>query len=196
MQSIYTIEFHLPCGVGVERVLVEEALRADLGRAGAREALDLLGRGVHGADLSLGGELLGAHAGAQLDVEDEGGHAGHLEGHALVTAEERRLKKMRHRFGEPWAGDKGSRNLYHIILSIPVELVADGGVLVVEEAVGARAAGVDALLGLLHEGAVAAVHVVRQLAGLVVGFAAGRIDRSCKSKQGIQWGIGCANQAG
>ena len=47
----------------------------------------------------------------------------------------------------------------------------------VEEAVGARAAGVDALLGLLHEGAVAAVHVVRQLAGLVVGFAAGRFDR-------------------
>ena len=76
------------CGVGEERVLVEEALRAHLGRAGAAEAVDDLGLGVGRADLALGGELLGPDARAQLDVEDEGGHAGHLEGHALVTAVE------------------------------------------------------------------------------------------------------------
>ena len=70
-------------------MLVEEALRPDLGGAGAAEAVDDLGRGVLGADLALGGELLGADARAQLDVEDEGGHAGHLEGHALVTAVDR-----------------------------------------------------------------------------------------------------------
>ena len=39
-------------------------------------------------------------------------------------------------------------------MSVPVELVADGGVLVVEEAVGARAAGVDALLGLLGDNSI------------------------------------------
>ena len=83
-------------------MLVEEALRSDLGCAGAGEALDLLGRGVHGADLPLGGELLGAHARPQLHVEDQGGHAGHLEGHALVTAADKGFKKMRHRFGEPF----------------------------------------------------------------------------------------------
>ena len=72
----------------IERVLVEEALGADLWRAGAAEAVDHLGRRVLLADLALGGELLGPHARAQLDVEDEGGHAGHLEGNALVTAVE------------------------------------------------------------------------------------------------------------
>ena len=125
-------------GVGEERVLVEQALAAHLGLAGAAEAVDDLGLGVLRAPLALLGELLGPDARAQLDVEDEGGDAGHLEGDALVAA---------------------------------VELAALGGVLVVEEAVGARAARVDALLRLLHEGALAAVDVVRQLAHLVVDLA-------------------------
>ena len=136
-------------------MLVEEALRADLGLAGAAEAVDDLGLGVRGAELALGGELLGPDARAQLDVEDEGGDAGHLEGHALVAA---------------------------------VELVAHVGVLVVEEAVGPGAPRVDALLRLLHERPVAAVHVVRQLARLVVTFAGG--DRfNSKKKFSLRLGL-------
>ena len=64
----------------------------------------------------------------------------------------------------------------------PVELVAHVGVLVVEESVGPGAAGVDALLRLLHERPVAAVHVVRQLARLVVTFAGGERFNSKKNQ--------------
>ncbi len=125
--------------VGVERVLVEQALAADLGRAGAGEAVDALGLDVDvTAHLGLGGELVLPDAGAELHVEHERRGAGHLEGGALVAG---------------------------------VELVAHSGVLVVEEAVGAGAPGVDAGLGLLHERPVAAVDVVRQLADLVVAPA-------------------------
>ena len=73
-----------------------------------------------------------------------------------------------------WRGEMGLSEHF------PVELVAHVGVLVVEESVGPGAAGVDALLRLLHERPVAAVHVVRQLARLVVTFAGGERFNSKK----------------
>ena len=75
-------------GMGVDRVLLEEASRPALLLAGAGEAVDDLALLGALADLGLGGEVLLTHAGTNGHVKLERVGTAHLVGRALVAVVE------------------------------------------------------------------------------------------------------------